>query len=319
MSRVHKYRPGATVRFPLATYNSADPAESVTVSGLTAANLRVYKNGGTTERASDAGETVTVDFDTVTGIHHIAVDTADNSTAGFYESGAHYDVIAQGLTVATGSVAGIVGSFMLGQEGSVFDGMISGAPSSQTEFVIGSGSGTSDAYARCPIILQKQASADDVSFGFIKDYTVTAGPTRTITLALAPEITIADGDHVSIMPRVNVGDVHGWTAEALMRQLRRVRFGKVGTHTSGNTAGRCRLLNMDGTTPDADGLVAQSIGFLRTLDDGVTNTANENAVRVLIDYDPTNGDASFGYGQDTQETDHPFNNIIAVNDLWVVM
>lgn len=84
---------GQTVRGKFST--SAAAGSRVDFSdALEAAGIRVYKNDGTTERSSTAGYTVTSGFDSMTGVHHVAIDTSDNTDAGFFAAGNDYDVVA---------------------------------------------------------------------------------------------------------------------------------------------------------------------------------------------------------------------------------
>lgn len=91
---------------PFATYNSS--GASVTITGLAATDIEIYKNGGTTQRASDAGYTLLdtdgIDFDGITGIHGFSVDLADNTTAGFYTSGSTYWIVVSAITVDSQTV-----------------------------------------------------------------------------------------------------------------------------------------------------------------------------------------------------------------------
>jgi len=83
---------GATVRFKFAT-NLATGARADPSSAWETADIRVYKGDSTTQRASEAGYTVTSTFDSMTGITHVAIDTSDNTDAGFFAAGSEYQVV----------------------------------------------------------------------------------------------------------------------------------------------------------------------------------------------------------------------------------
>lgn len=76
---------------------------SVTMSGLAATDIEIYKNGGTTQRASDSGYTLLdtdgIDFDGATGCHGISIDLSDNSDAGFFARGSDYMVLVNAVTI----------------------------------------------------------------------------------------------------------------------------------------------------------------------------------------------------------------------------
>lgn len=99
------------VYIPFNTFDST--GASVTVTDLVAGDINIYKNGGTTKRSSSAGVTVSVDFASITGGHLIAIDTSDNTDAGFYADGADYQVRLEGITVATKTLNPFIATFSI--------------------------------------------------------------------------------------------------------------------------------------------------------------------------------------------------------------
>lgn len=72
--------------------------------------LSVYKDASTTQ--STTGVTLTVDFDSVTGLHHYAIDTSADGT--FYSAGSFFDIVITTGTVDSVSAVGtVVGSFTI--------------------------------------------------------------------------------------------------------------------------------------------------------------------------------------------------------------
>jgi hypothetical protein len=72
--------------------------------------LSVYKDNSTTQ--STTGVTLTVDFDTVTGLNHFAIDTSADGT--FYSAGSNFDIVITTGTVDGVSVVGsVVASFTI--------------------------------------------------------------------------------------------------------------------------------------------------------------------------------------------------------------
>ena len=49
-----------TVDIPFNTFDSNDPSESVTATDLVAGDVEIHKDGGTTQRSSDSGVTISV-------------------------------------------------------------------------------------------------------------------------------------------------------------------------------------------------------------------------------------------------------------------
>jgi len=72
--------------------------------------LSVYKDNSTTQ--STTGVTLTVDFDSVTGLHHFAIDTSADGT--FYAAGSFFDIVVTTGTVDSVSAVGtVVASFTI--------------------------------------------------------------------------------------------------------------------------------------------------------------------------------------------------------------
>jgi hypothetical protein len=106
----------STLYIPFATYAGSTGA-SVTLTGLAVTDVEIYKNGSTTQRASDAGyallDTDGIDFDGITGIHGFSVDLSDDTTAGFYSVGGFYWVVVSAVTVDSQTVNFIAATFRI--------------------------------------------------------------------------------------------------------------------------------------------------------------------------------------------------------------
>ena len=203
-------RPGTTLYIPFATYDSNDPSASVTLTGLAATDIEIYKDGSVTQRASDNGYTLLdtdgIDFDAVTGIHGFSVNLADNSTAGFYSSGSQYWVVVASVTVDAATINFIAATFSIGYPDAIVNTTIA-TLASQTSFTLTAGSAEDDAYNGCPVFVHDVASAVQVCAGYVSDYT---GSTKTVTLAADPGIfTMAATDNIAIFMPVNVRAVAG--------------------------------------------------------------------------------------------------------------
>lgn len=108
------YNTTETVYIPFNTFSSDDPSASVTITNLAAADVEIHKDGSTTQRASDNGVTVSIDFDSVTGNHLVAIDLSDNSDAGYYANGSRYQVRMEGTTVDGATINAWIGAFSIG-------------------------------------------------------------------------------------------------------------------------------------------------------------------------------------------------------------
>lgn len=106
MSYRGDFRAGDTIDLKFQTLNVS--AVPTTLAGTPA--ISVYKSNSTTESA--AGITLTVDFDTRTGMHHVRIATASDGT--FYAEQNDFDVVITAGTVNSVSVVGrVVASFSL--------------------------------------------------------------------------------------------------------------------------------------------------------------------------------------------------------------
>ena len=102
------------VCIPFNTFSSDDPSASVTITDLVAADIKIHKDGSTTQRASDSGITVSIDFDTITGNHLVAIDLSDNTDVGFYSAGSRYQVRMEGTTIDGATINAWIGAFSIG-------------------------------------------------------------------------------------------------------------------------------------------------------------------------------------------------------------
>lgn len=107
----------ATVYIPINTFDSNDPAASVTATNLVNTDVHIHKDGGTTQRNNAAGITMTIDYDSITGNHLLIIDTSDNTVADFYQAGHEYMVRVEGVTVDAGTINAWVGSFSIERAG----------------------------------------------------------------------------------------------------------------------------------------------------------------------------------------------------------
>lgn len=110
-----------TVYVGFNTFDSNDPSASVTLTGLAVGDIKVYKNGSTTERSSTAGFTLLdtdgTDFDGNTGIHGFSLDLSDNTDSGFYAAGGEYMVVVASVTVDGATVNFIAATFSIERTG----------------------------------------------------------------------------------------------------------------------------------------------------------------------------------------------------------
>jgi len=99
-----------------STYDGGTGA-SITMTDLAVTDIEIYKDGGTTQRASDAGYTLLDtdgrDFDGITGIHGFSIDTGDDTDSGFFAVGSWYHVVVSTITVDSQTVSFIACAFRI--------------------------------------------------------------------------------------------------------------------------------------------------------------------------------------------------------------
>ncbi len=191
-------RPGRMLYIPFATYDSNDPTASVTMTGFAVTDIEIYKDGSTTQRASDNGvallDTDGTDFDGLTGIHGFSINLADNSTAGFYAAGSQYWAVVSSVTVDAGVVSFVAATWRIGFQDAVINTTIA-TLASQTSFTLTIGAAENNAYVGCPVYIHDVASAVQGGFAVISAYT---GSTKTVTLAAGTTYAVAATDNISI-------------------------------------------------------------------------------------------------------------------------
>lgn len=187
-------RPGSTIRIPFSTFDK-DDGSSITMTNFLTADILVYKDGSTTERASTSGYTATTDFDSKTGKQLIVIDLADNTTSGFWSAGSEYLVAVDAVTVDAITTGGWVARFRIGYTSALLDTTIA-TLSSQTSFTLTVGPAEDDALNGMWAVIHDVASAVQCAKVLILDYT---GSTKTVTLAAGGTFTAAAGDNFSVM------------------------------------------------------------------------------------------------------------------------
>src|SRR5574343_1244166 len=229
-------RPGSTIRIPFSTFDK-DDGSSITMTNFAAADILVYKDGSTTERASTSGFTATTDFDGKTGKHVAIIDLADNTTACFWNAGSEYLVAIDTVTVDTISVGAWVARFTIGYQAANLDTTIASL-SSQTSFTLTAGPAEDDALNGHWAIIHDIASAVQRATVLILDYT---GSTKTVTLAAGATFTAAAGDNISVM------DLAPLQPSTLGRTLDVSSGGEAGLDWA-NVGSPTTTLNLSGTT-----------------------------------------------------------------------
>lgn len=104
---------GDTLPIPFFTSDSSGGLVAPSTA-LEAADVRIYKDGSATQRASESGYTMTSPFDSVTGFHMLTVDLSDNTDAGFYSVGSWFNVVlVPDETVDSQTVGGVIATFRI--------------------------------------------------------------------------------------------------------------------------------------------------------------------------------------------------------------
>lgn len=106
------------VCIPFDSFAAATGASSAT-SNFVAGDILVYKDGGTTQRTSANGITVSTSFDSQTGLQMVVIDLSDNSDAGFYATGHEFQVGVADITIDGQTVRAWLGTFSIERAGGI--------------------------------------------------------------------------------------------------------------------------------------------------------------------------------------------------------
>lgn len=190
--------PGETLYIPFDTFDGGTGA-SITMTGLATTDIEIYKDGSMTQRASDAGYTLTdtdgTDLDGITGIQGFSIDLSNNTTAGFYASGSSYRVVVSSVTVDGQTVNFTAATFKIGYSRATLNTTIA-TLNTQTSFTLTSGPADDDALNGMEIVIHDVASSVQWGTAVVSDY---VGSTRTVTLSSATSFAIAATDNIAVM------------------------------------------------------------------------------------------------------------------------
>lgn len=327
-----KKRPGSVLRMPFHTFDSNDPSGSVTLTGLTTASVKIYKDDSMTERSSANGitlwDTDGIDIDTRTGIHGYTIDLSDNTDAGFYTAGSQFTVVVTGLTVDSGTVNFVHGLFEIGQEGALLDTTIA-TLAGQDDFTITTGPTVDDALVGFGVMIQ-DIENEEFAFGVVSGYT---GSTKTIALTDPAIFTMSAGDNISFfaptaVPAVlggrlsmttagqvalNFGDTTGrMDVTALPVPMEHANNATIAGHVASATNGTTFVIE---TLSDTD-IVAESLAG-RSITFTSASTTNQYSSRVILTHNTTTDEIQVGFSGESPGVS-PFPEMPVANDPFVI-
>lgn len=110
---LNDYPVGAVIDFDWPTFSVA--GDSITIG--TPGTIRVYKGNSLTQRTSNNGITENIDFDGIVGVHHVRIDTNDNTDPGFWAAGGEYAYWRVGMVIDGKTVSYPVARFSIERSG----------------------------------------------------------------------------------------------------------------------------------------------------------------------------------------------------------
>ena len=186
-------------------------------NALETSDMRVYKNGSATQRASESGYTLTSNtFDSLDGIVSWAVDLSDNTDAGFYTPGEYCVVLYPDETLDSLSVATVMATFSIMRPNALMPviGLAQGGTSTTVQLPT-TASSTDGAYAGAAVYVRHATGEVEI---FPQAATAYVGSTRTLTIdgtfATTPDTTsyaaplLGPVAGTSVLPDVNVAQVN---------------------------------------------------------------------------------------------------------------
>lgn len=235
----------------------------LTLAGTPA--VSVYKDGNTTETTT--GVTLTVDYDSVTGLHHVAIDTTDS----FYAVGSSFQVVITTGTVGGTSVVGhVIGFFSIERKPKVNVTQISSAAVNTGTAQIGcnavqaggtvwgSGAITANSIASDAITAAKIATgaidADAIADGAIDAAAFAAGAITATVIAdgAIDAATFAAGAITATVIATGAVDADALATDAVTEIVDAVWA---------NAARTLTAIDEDSTTLDLDATVRAAVGL----------------------------------------------------------
>lgn len=107
-----------TLCIPFDSFAASTGAPSA-VTNFAAGDVTIFKDGGTTQRTSANGITVSTSFDTNTGLQMIVIDLSDNTDSGFYAAGHEYQVAIADITIDSQTVRFWAATFSIERAGGI--------------------------------------------------------------------------------------------------------------------------------------------------------------------------------------------------------
>ena len=97
-------------------YWNSNAASGASITRGTNGTISVYKDGGTTQ--STAGVTDTEDFDSLTGVHKVLIDT---SADAFYAAGSEYAIVLSAASIDSLTVNAVLCQFSIERTSGALD------------------------------------------------------------------------------------------------------------------------------------------------------------------------------------------------------
>ncbi len=257
-----------TVYIGFNTFDSEDPSKSVTITNLADADLKVHKDGSTTQIVTD-GATIAIDFDSITGNHLATIDTSAHAD---YSVGSDYMVRMEGTTVDGATINAWIGHFSIENRfNAAADDLANGTD------------GLGALLAACATVTGHATAASLATAQTDLD-TITGSDGVTLATTqgnYAPNIVVPDVAGTAATPaEVATALSDFWTSPATLVDLVWDEQLTVGSHNAANSAGR-RLRNVqdfgiyDLATVWVDETSGSSSGTTDGEDATVTNRADD--------------------------------------------
>lgn len=185
---------------------------SITPTMTAASNLRVYKDGSSTARTSTSGYTLTVDFNSITGVVYCAIDTSDDTDVGFFAAGHDYTIVIYGSTINSQTVNMVVATFSIANRavnrvtdphGLLHRGTCQSGSTSGTIKLDANASSVNNWYSQCLVYITSGTGAGQAPrFG----YTSYEGSNRLLYIKPTWQI---------IPDNTSTFEIYGWNADLL--------------------------------------------------------------------------------------------------------
>ena len=265
---VHYVPAGDVLPIFFSTFDGGTGA-SLTMTGLAVTDIEIYKDGSTTQRASDAGYTLLdtdgIDFDSLTGIHGFSIDTGDNTDASFYTVGAWFHVVVSAVTIDAQTVSFVAAAFRI-----MAAEAVAGKPKVDVDAWLGTAAATPTVAGVPEVDLTHVAGATTNVSALATNVDAILTDTGTTLDTLIKDIPTVAEFEARTLVSAGYASPTNITAATGVTLAATTGLGNQTANITGNLSGS--VGSVTGAVGSVTGLTAADVGAIKTKTDSLTYT-----------------------------------------------